>query len=166
MSIILEALKKASVNKAPVAENTPSPAAEKYEAHDGNFNLSKTMFMGASAIVIVGLVAFLTHPQNGAQNGTAGEKKVIAAEGYSTVPAPAAAKQEPNSISTFMTKLSNPHLALSGIVYGSGKPAAIIENKILEEGASIRGAKIVKIHNNNVEMLDEVTGQNFVLKLD
>ncbi len=174
MSIILEALKKASVTRGttPLAAGIAAKNGEekiemkKDEAHDSGFNLSRTMLMGAAAFVIVGLVALLTLPQNGTQNMTAGGNKVIAAEGYSTVPLPAAPKQEATSISSFITKLSNPHLALSGIVYGSGKPAAIIENRILEEGASIKGAKIVKIHNSSVEMLDEVTGQNFVLKLD
>ena len=174
MSIILEALNKASVtrNTPPLGTETTAKTREekietkKDEAYDGGFSLSRTMFMAATAIVIVGLVAFLTSPQNGTQNVTAEGSKVIAAEGYSTVPIPAAPKQEATSISSFITKLSNPRLTLSGIVYGSGKPAAIIENKILEEGASIKGAKIVKIHNNSVEMLDEVTGQDFVLKLD
>ena len=162
MSIILEALKKASVTK-----ETPPLAAEKDEVCDGGgFNLSRTMLMAAATIVTVGLVAFLTVPQSGTQNGTVETITKSVAEGYSTVPLPAAPKQEATSIGSFITKLSNPRLTLSGIVYGAGKPAAIIENEILEEGASIKGAKIVKIHNSSVEMLDEVTGQGFVLKLD
>jgi len=168
MSIILEALNKASVKKAPVVESTPVPvpSPENNEVHDRDFNLSRTMLMAAAAIVTVGLVAFLTLPQSGTQNVTAETKTKSVAEGYSTVPLPVSSKQEATPIGSFMTKLSNPRLTLSGIVYGAGKPAAIIENKILEEGASIKGAKIVKIHNNSVEMLDEVSGQAFVLKLE
>ncbi len=168
MSIILEALNKASAKKAPVAESAAAsvPGPKNNEVHDRDFNFSRTMFMGAGTIVIVGLVAILTSQQNGTQNTAAGGNKAVVAEGYSTATLPAAPKQEPTSISSFITKLSNPRLTLSGIVYGSGKPAAIIENKILEEGASVKGARIVKIHNNSVEMLDEVTGQGFVLKLD
>jgi hypothetical protein len=174
MSIILEALKKASVTRKapPLAAGTAAGTGgekidtEKNEAHDDGFNLSRTMFMAAAAIISVGLVAFLTHPQSGMKNVTGDTNIKTVAEGYSTVPLPAAPKQETTPIGSFITKLSNPRLALSGIVYGAGKPAAIINNKILEEGASIRGAKIVKIHNNSVEMLDEVTGQDFVLKLD
>ncbi|MDD5073300.1 MAG: hypothetical protein PHX64_05800 [Candidatus Omnitrophica bacterium] len=187
MSIILEALKKASAagNTPPLAAGTTAKnLEEKIEevagvSDSGGFNLSRTMLMAAAAIVIVGLVAFLTLPQGGTQNGTTEANNVIAslpsspeangrpaAEGYSTVPPPAPSKQEVTPIGSFITKLSNPRLTLSGIVYGAGKPAAIIENKILEEGASIKGARIVKIHNSSVEMLDEVTGQGFVLKLD
>ena len=162
MSIILEALKKASV-----AKDIPPLAAEKDEVHDsGGFNLSRTMLMAAAAIVTVGIVAFLTSPQSGTQNETAEGNKVITSEGYSTVPLPVSSKQEATPIGSFITKLSNPRLTLSGIVYGAGKPAAIIESKILEEGASIKGARIVKIRDSSVEMLDEVTGQGFVLKLD
>lgn len=168
MSIILEALNKASAKKAPVIESAAAsaPVPKNNEVNDGGFNLSRTMLMAAAAIVTVGLVAFLTLPQSGTQNGTAEIKTKSAAEGYSTVPLPVSSKQEETPIGSFMTKLSNPRLTLSGVVYGAGKPAAIIENKILEEGASIKGARIVKIHNSSVEMLDEVTGQGFVLKLD
>ncbi|MDD4879017.1 MAG: hypothetical protein PHR22_00990 [Candidatus Omnitrophica bacterium] len=164
MSIILEALKKATVD---TDTPPPAPAPVKDEVHDsGGFNLSRTMLMAAATIVTVGLVALLTLPQSGTQNKTSETIIKPAAEGYSTLPIPAPSKQESTPIGTFMTKLSNPRLTLSGIVYGAGKPAAIIENRILEEGASIKGARIVKIHDSSVEMLDEVSGQGFVLKLD
>lgn len=163
MSIILEALKKASVNK------NAQTVTRKIETLDGNsFNMSRTMLMAICAIVIVGIVAFLT--SNAERETTVPKQNVKpVAEGYAPpvqAPAAAAPKQKMNSINSFIARLSNPHLTLNGIVYGIGKPAAIIENKILEEGSSIKGAKVIKIHIDRVEMVDEVTGQNFVLKVD
>ena len=169
MSIILEALKKASVNR-----NTQT-VARKIEIPDGNgFSMSRTMLMAVGTIIAVGIVAFLT--SNVEREARLPQQNVeLIAEGYvppvpvppaGQAPAAATPKQETTPFNSFITRLSNPHLTLSGIVYGIGKPAAIIENKILEEGASIKGAKVIKIHSDSVEMLDEVTGQNFVLKVD
>lgn len=163
MSIILEALKKASVNR-----NTQT-VTRKIETADRNgFGMSRTMLMAVGTIIAVGIVAFLTsNVEREAQLPRQNIEPV--AEGYSPpvqAPAAVAPKQETTPFGSFITRLSNPHLSLSGIVYGIGKPAAIIENKILEEGASIKGAKVVKIHSDSVEMLDEITGQNFVLKVD
>src|SRR3989338_5965420 len=169
MSIILEALKKASVNR------NAQTVARKIETPDGNgFSMSRTMLMAVGTIIAVGIVAFLT--SNVGREARLPQQNVeLIAEGYAPpvpvpppgqTPAPPTPKQETTPFNSFITRLSNPHLTLSGIVYGIGKPAAIIENKILEEGASIKGAKVIKIHSNRVEMLDEVTGRNFVLKVD
>lgn len=162
MSIILEALKKASINK-----NTQT-VTRKIEVPDGNsFSMSRTMLMALGAIITVGIVAFFT-ANAGRETRLPQQNVKPIAEGYAPVETPAAAapKQETTPIGSFITRLSNPHITLNGIVYGIGKPAAIIENKILEEGASIKGAKIIKIHSDSVEMLDEATGRNFVLKVD
>ena len=162
MSIILEALKKASVNRN--AQTVTAAATRKTETPDGNnFSMSRAMLMAVCTITIVGIVSFLT--SNTERKATVPEQSVKPiAEGYA--PPAAAPKQETTPFNSFITRLSNPHLTLSGIVYGIGKPAARIENKILEERASIKGAKVIKIHGDRVEMLDEVTGQNFVLKVD
>ena len=159
MSIILEALKKASVNK------NPRVAVAVETVVDNGFNMPRTMLMAFAAIATVGIVAFLTSNVTHDARPALTKTKPLA-EGYAVPPAPSALKQETTPIGSFITKLSKPPLTLNGIVFGIGKPAAIIENKILEEGASIKGAKVVKIHSDSVEMVDEVTGQTFVLKVD
>ncbi len=86
-----------------------------------------------------------------------------AAEGYvSPQPVP---KQEPQLVTIFKPMISNRRLSLSGIIYGIGKPAAIIENKIVEEGESVKGAKVVKIYADRVELLNESSGEIFILKV-
>jgi len=188
MSIILEALKKASVSKNVRASGPvgfkPQEEEAKVQAAEmpgtNNFDLTRTMFMALAAILAVGIVAFFTGHLNDETGKTQGlvsntgtadfpvnasaAKTETVAEGYTSVPLPAQKKESP--LNSFITKLSNPHLTLSGIVYGIGKPTAIIEDRILEEGSSIKGAKIVKIYSDSVEMLDEATGQTFVLKVD
>jgi hypothetical protein len=139
MSIILEALKKAS-NKTeigPVHGSSPGPEASAIsalEAHD--FRFSGSMLMMVSALVIIAAVAYFTGIQKH-DSGTSSPLHAVnsgvekAAEGYTPSASPSAVVQESTPISNLMTKLSNPRLTLNGIVYGIGKPAAIIENKII-----------------------------------
>jgi len=170
MSIIMEALKKASDRPAP--EKGPSAAAMAEmrvvaapEPHELRF--SKSFFMMFSAMIIIAAVAYFTGmPKHGPATAIDAAPK---AEGYSAASAtavPVKQEPEPTPVSNLLTKLSNPRLTLNGIVYGIGKPAAIIENKIIEEGGSIRGMRVVKIHADKVDMLDQATGQAFVLKVD
>lgn len=170
MSIILEALKKASVDRNVPAGAVTAVAGPR-EDNSGalrtgipernSLSLSRTMLIATAVIVTAGIVALL-------MKNTGREVRAPSVEGYTPPPAPTAVapKQEATTISSFIAKLSNPHLTLSGIIYGIGKPAAIIENKILEEGANIKGARIIKINSDSVEMLDQVTGQTFVLKVN
>ncbi len=171
MSIIMEALKKASDRPAPEAGRSAAVAARDEmrivaspEPHELRF--SKSFLMMFSTMIVIAAVAYFTGmPKHGPATAIDAPK----AEGYSSASAPATpVKQEPEPtpVSNLLTKLSNPHLTLNGIVYGIGKPAAIIENKIIEEGGSIRGMRVVKIHADKVDMLDQATGQPFVLKVD
>jgi len=201
MSIILEALKKASVNKNVPASNTATvtirPRKESFEAQKieipqrNSFNLSRIALIASAAIVAVCVVVFLmsnvgretrvsqyagtkakapvgnkTTAASASLTPTSVAKTDTVGEGYLPPQALAvvAPKQEVSAVNSFITKLSNPRLTLNGIIYGIGKPTAIIENKILEEGADIKGAKVVKINSDSVEMLNEVTGETFVLK--
>jgi hypothetical protein len=174
MSIIMEALRKASdrpgaVRAPAVPEVSEIPVPE---VHD--FKFSKSFVMMAFSVLIIAAVAYFTGvskqgPAVKAGNTApatayAGADKV--AEGYTPSPSPVETVQEATPISDMMNKLSNPRLTLNGIVYGIGKPAAIIENKIVEEGGSIRGMKVVKIFSDKVEMLDQGTGKSFVLRVD
>lgn len=176
MSIIMEALRKASdrPGAGPIPAPRPVPEIREMpvpEVHD--FKFSRSFFMMVSSVLIIAAVAYFTgvskqgssvKTKDPAPVAYAGADKV--AEGYTPSPSSVEIKQETTPISDLMTKLSNPSLTLNGIVYGIGKPAAIIENKIVEEGGSIRGMKVVKIHSDKVEMLDQGTGQSFVLRVD
>lgn len=169
----MEALKKASdkpgTGQAPGYKANTLPAPE---VHD--FVFSKSLLMMVSTFIIIAAVAYFTGMTGitGHDPGTAsppaaanpGVKKI--AEGYTPSAYPSNAVQEPTPISSIITKFSNPRLTLNGIVYGIGKPTAIIENKIIEEGGSIKGMKVVKIYSDKVEMLDQATGQPFVLRVD
>ncbi|HPN66831.1 MAG TPA: hypothetical protein PLV09_05370 [Candidatus Omnitrophota bacterium] len=172
MSIIMEALKKASDRPATEAGRSAAVAASAEmrvvaspEPHELRF--SKSFLMMFSTIMVIAAVAYFTGmPNHGPATSIDTAPK---AEGYSAASAPSApAKQEPEPtpVSNLLTKLSNPRLTLNGIVYGIGKPAAIIENKIVEEGGSIRGMRVVKIHADKVDMVDQATGQPFELKVD
>ena len=157
---------KSEIGSFPVSRPGPEAAPE---VHD--FKLSGSMLMMVSALIIIAAVAYFTGmPKN--DPGTRSPLRAInsgaekIAEGYTSPTSPPATTQEPTPISSLMTKLSNSRLALNGIVYGIGKPAAIIENKIIEEGGAIRGMKVVKIYSDKVEMLDQATGQPFVLRVN
>jgi len=175
MSIILEALKKASSNKntqtyvatTAVKQEKKADTARTDPLDGSNFSMSMTMFMAVGTIIAVGVVSYLTSTIN-REVALVPENIKPIAEGYvpPQVPVASAAKQETTPIGSLINKLSNPHLTLNGIVYGIGKPAAIIENKILEEGSSIKGSRVIKINIDSVEMIDVATGQNFVLKVD
>lgn len=173
MSIILEALKKASPMPEKQAEPAKAPITSTSEIGQvGDFSLSKALIIMVVTTALIASVAFFTMKmgEEPVVKEAAAPKVEKVAEGYAPSPvAPqllAAPKQEATPISTFMTRLTQPRLTLNGIVYGIGKPAAIIENKILEEGGSIRGTKVVKIYSDKVEMLDEETGKTFTLKVD
>lgn len=175
MSIILEALKKASSNRdeqtyvstATVKQEKKADTVKTDPLDGSGFSMSMTMLMAVGTIIAVGVVSYLTSSVN-REVALVPEVVKPIAEGYAPpqVPAASAAKQGTTPIGSLISKLSNPHLTLNGIVYGIGKPAAIIENKIVEEGSSIKGARIIKINVDSVEMLDVVTGQNFVLKVN
>lgn len=170
MSIIMEALKKASDRPAPEVRPAAAAVAEMRtvaapESHELRFSRS-FLLMFSTIIVIAAVAYFAGMPKHGPATAIDAAPR---AEGYSSAPSPAVpVKQEPEPtpVSNLLTKLSNPRLTLNGIVYGIGKPAAIIENKIIEEGGSIRGMRVVKIHADKVDMLDQATGQAFVLKVD
>jgi len=54
-------------------------------------------------------------------------------------------------------------LVVSGVVY-SDDPVAIIDGKMVREGAVIFGAKIIKINKNSVEFEDK-NGKRFIIKV-
>lgn len=159
MSIILEALKKVT--------EVPEPDLKKPEIKtpdSGAPRLTRSALISLAIIVFGGSLLFFLlktrdvpmakdiEPQAQPTNMTLNEKPAAPAEGYSPV-------------NIFKIKISNPRLELNGIVSGIGKPTAIIDNKIVEEGASISGAKVVKIYNDKVELRNEASGEIFTLRV-
>ncbi|KPK38947.1 MAG: hypothetical protein AMJ78_09255 [Omnitrophica WOR_2 bacterium SM23_29] len=168
MSIILEALKKA--NKKAVDFK---PEVQMLKTDD--LHLRRSVLIVVAMILCAGfLFSFIfkerDYPREKALRlkiDTPSPKSTAATnlkvEGY-TPPQPVP-KQEPAPVTIFNLKPSNPRLRLSGIIYGLGNPTAIIENKIVEEGESIKGAKVLKIYADYVELLNESSGEIFVLKV-
>lgn len=156
MSIILEALKKAAPDLKKPEPRTPDL---------GTPSLTRPTLISLAIIVAGGSLLFFllrghevkvtkdVEPQAQPASLTLTEKPAPAAEGYAP------------PVNIFKIKVPNPRLALNGIVSGIGKPAAIIDNKIVEEGASISGAKVVKIYNDKVELRNEASGEIFTLKV-
>lgn len=162
MSIILEALKKATKEGPDEVTETKKP---EIQTSDLNFpRPAKSTFISLAIIAIGGLLLFFllrerdlpvaakTEPQAQPTNLTLTEKPAATAEGYTPV-------------NIFKLKSLNPRPTLNGVVSGIGKPAAIIDNKIVEEGSSINGAKVVKIYNDKVELRNEASGEIFTLRV-
>jgi len=162
MSIILEALKKATKEGPAEAIETEKP-----EIQTPDLSLprpAKSAFISLAIITIGGLLLFFllkdrdlpvaeqTEPRAQPTSLTLTEKPQMAAEGYTP-------------INIFKINSLNPRLTLNGIVSGIGKPAAIIDNKIVEEDASINGARVVKIYNDKVELRNEASGEMFTIRV-
>lgn len=56
-----------------------------------------------------------------------------------------------------------PQLALNGILYSEDSPSAIVGNKIVKEGDTVNGAKVIKINKDTVEF--EKDGRTWTQKL-
>lgn len=170
MSIILEALKKATKAEDNVTvkttEETSQPEAKGQEIQTPRADAShsnKAALIGLALILGVGFLLTFIFTGRDDTSSTATTAQNLTAEGY--IPPQPAPKKESQPVTLFKPLISNPKLSLSGIVYGIGKPTAIIENKIIEEGESIKGAKVVKIYPEYVELLNESSGETFVLRL-
>lgn len=70
-----------------------------------------------------------------------------------------AAKMNPSGL-LFM---ADRQMSLNGIVTGTGKPIALIDNRVVEEGESLQGMKLVRVLPNEVQL--EKDGRVTTLKL-
>lgn len=59
--------------------------------------------------------------------------------------------------------LADRNLSLSGIITGGGKPMALIDNRVVEEGQLVRGMRVVRVFPTQVEL--EKEGRITTLKL-
>lgn len=173
MSIILEALKKVTKEIPTETIETEKPEIQTPDLRLPR--LTRSTLISLAIIAIGGFLLFFllrerdlpvaekTEPQAQPTSLTLTEKPAP------TAFAPSFPQKERGEgytpVNIFKIKPLNPRLTLNGIVSGIGKPAAIIDNKILEEGASINGAKIVKIYNDKVELRNEASGEIFTLRV-
>jgi len=42
---------------------------------------------------------------------------------------------------------------VDGVIVGLGKPTAIVSGRVVEEGGEVRGAKVVRVNTDRVELL-------------
>ena len=168
MSLILEALRKLEREKeAPargviVVGTTPWPGARP----DRRLRL----FLLGLALG-GGLIAFARWRQDGAQRAAL----PAAASATAAVPqappeptSPAAAASRPAILSTAAPPIapaspaSPPALTLQAISERDGRPLAIVNDRLVREGDSIDGARIVRIAKDEVEL--EVAGRRVLLR--
>ncbi len=184
MSIILEALKKVAgeapdrTTAAGKTHGTPEHEPKKRETQMKDLNLtgiSRSALISLSVIAAGGLLLFFLL---GERDLTVAEKTTPRAQPTSfaltDIPAPASGaapftqKERAEGyapVNIFNIKAADTRLTLNGIVSGIGKPAAIIDNKIVEEGASINNSKVVKIYSDKVELRNDLSGEIYTLRV-
>ena len=161
MSLIADALQKSSnpsgsnpnpnpgSNPNPTTNPTPTP-----NPNSMNFNFPpnfpqppKRKARWSYAILAIAFVALVfVVAKNIPVNST--KKAYYYAAGSMSDPTP---KSRRSGIS--LLQAANSQWRLSGTVHGgTGKPLALINNSIVEEGAHIRGARVVKVTEKNVEL--------------
>lgn len=181
MSIIFDALKKAVKEENYVAAELTErmPRREVKNFRNTQLQRSKTSHLLVLVILLAILIGeflsfgiFTKHDSPFEKlheskikisTSTATPETNLAAEGYLSLPQIPKEKSRPVTVSE--PKTSNPTLSLNGIICGMGKPTAIIGNKIVEEGESLKGVKVVKIYNNRVELFNESSGKTFILQM-
>ena len=130
MSMIADALRKAE-SASPSTPTPPSPHS---------LWVYRAILVGCVAIVLAGLGAVTRQrAPSPAQNTPA------------ATPAPAPIAQKSSGLKLLRTAQGG--LNLSGIVRGgSGKPLALINDELVEEGGTVRGAKLVRVDQETVEL--------------
>lgn len=144
MSIIADALRKAETSPAG-SPQPPSP---------GSLWAYRLMLMVCVGMVLGGLWWMARHPGKGPSSPTP-----TTAQGRSE-PAP-----QKSSGGLKLLRSAEGELSLSGIVQGGGgRPLALINNQVVEEGDQIRGKRVVRVEANTVQLQDD-SGRIKTLKL-
>jgi len=177
MSIIFEALKKAAKKEKDgvLTVETKNLSVGNSAYKSDALHLNRHLLLGLA--ITLGIVFLFSVVFKGRDNypikppvqakevsrpAPTGETNLVA-EGF-TAPLPVQ-KEESIKVGIFNFKTAAARLTLSGIIYGMGKPAAIIENKIVREGESVEDAKVVKIYDDHVELLNKSSGKTFILRV-
>ena len=141
MSLIADALRKAE-STSPASPPPPSP---------GSLWVYRALLLGSVAIILAGLGA------------VAKRRTQPPAHVQPAAPAVTTAQQKPTGLQLLRT--AHRDLNLNGIVRGgSGKSIALINDEVVEEGGRVRGAKLVRIDPNTVQL--EEGGKTRTLKLE
>ena len=112
-------------------------------------------FVGVTAVTLAVLVQKSKHHLN--SEGTSGQKRVTLLTSTAGSSRPAS----PN-----LLRIAEGQWRLNGIVRGGpGQSLAIINGKLVEEGSSIQGAKLVRVSENQVDLELGDDGQVKTLKL-
>lgn len=141
MSLIADALRKAE-STSPASPPPPSP---------GSLWIYRALLLGCVAVVLAGV-------------GVVAKRRSERTPSLAQPAAPIVATQEkPGGLQLLRTAQRD--LNLNGIVRGgSGKSLALINDEVVEEGGSIRGARLVRVDPDSVEL--EENGRTRTLKLE
>ena len=173
MSIINDALKKASQEKVAgpeVAEEriveprkyAGKPAVEPKVAKKG---ANKRLIISSGIIGLVGFGLFLSFLLIREQRLKAKLEQVIPSRAISeqTAALPRQVTKGVVTRKTIATAQKAPSLHLTGIVRGHGEPYAFINGKIVEEGDTVGGAKVIEIRQKEVRL--DFEGEDLLLTL-
>lgn len=142
MSLIADALRKAE-STSPGSPTPPSP---------NSLWIYRALLLGCVAVVLAGLGAVT---QRKARQDPAQKTAAAAA-------APAPVAQKSSGLNLLRTAQGG--LNLNGIVRGGdGKSLALINGEVVEEGGSVRGARLVRVDESAVEL--EQDGRTRTLRL-
>ena len=141
MSLIADALRKAE-STSPASPPPPSP---------NSLWVYRALLLGCVAVVLVGLGMVTKRRAQGP------------ARVQPAAPAVTAAQAKPAGLQILRTAQRD--MSLNGTVRGGpGKPLALINGELVEEGGQIRGAKLVRIDPGTVQL--EENGKTRTLKLE
>ena len=131
MSLIADALRIAE-SASPAGPTPPSP---------NSLWIYRALLLGCVAVVLAGL------------GSVAKRRTPASAQKPAAVTAAASAPAAQKSSGLNLLRTAQGGLNLSGTVRGgNGKPLALINNELVEEGGSVRGARLVRVDENAVEL--------------
>ncbi len=144
MSLISEALRKA---------DSPSPSAGQPSSGPSGSDNPKWL-SGAAVLAAVGLLIFLLPRSANHATGPNASAPTVSA---------ALAPSKPK-LGLNLLRSAESQWRLSGVISGGGgKPVALINQRVVEEGEMIGGARVVQISQDEVELESE--GQIRTLRL-
>lgn len=164
MSIINEALKKAGEARKDFPEPEPLVSEPQPEPKVGRKKKSnkRLIILGISSLmgcVLLFIFFLVKKPLIGEKI----EKQSIPEVIFSAPKQKEDSAKETVIQETVIQEEKAPSLFLTGIIQGYGRPAAIINERIVEEGDFIRGARVIEIGQGEVRLNFE--GEDFLLTL-
>ncbi|MBI3322796.1 MAG: hypothetical protein HYZ94_03850 [Candidatus Omnitrophica bacterium] len=140
MSLIADALRKAD-STSPSGPTPPSPSS---------LWVYRALLLGSVVVIGAGAAAVA-------------KRRAPAAAARPAAAAVAASRPRPAGIQLLRTAQRD--MDLNGIVRGGpGRPLALINGEVVEEGGRVRGAQLVRIGDDSVQL--EENGQLRTLKLE